>query len=272
MNVQLEIKDKAGKSDRLKVAPFRSEIRKPNPHRHNNYFEIVYLKNGSGTHTIDGHEYPIAPPVVYFIRKEQVHFWDIKSRPTGYVLIIKTAFIETCLDREIMKQLSQISALQHVRPLHNKPVETLFELLNTESREPTKNEPILEGLLKALLGKLLQSEKPVLPIKLGLSPYQRFTDLLAAETRPSNRVAHYARLLNTTPQNLNAICRKEVGKAASEVISKFIINEAKRLLLYTGMSISEISFALGFLDNSHFTRYFKRHVGRTPGTFRTLSK
>ena len=59
------------------------------PHKHNNYFEIIYLSKGSGYHYIDLGKYAVAPPVMYFIRQEQVHYWQLETEPEGYVVIIK---------------------------------------------------------------------------------------------------------------------------------------------------------------------------------------
>ncbi len=87
----------------------------------------------------------------------------------------------------------------------------------------------------------------------------------------SNTVKKYAEMLKTTPQNLNTICRKSSGQSASEILSHYLINEAKRLLIYTDLTVSEISVKLDFNDNSHFSKYFKRHVGLTPIVFRNQS-
>jgi AraC family transcriptional activator of pobA len=87
-----------------------------------------------------------------------------------------------------------------------------------------------------------------------------------------NNVNFYAEHLNTTPQNLNAICRKEYGRSASNIIADHIIKEVKRLLLYTNGTISEIAFSLGFKDSSHFTKYFKRYTGETPKQFKKPKK
>jgi AraC-like DNA-binding protein len=81
-------------------------------------------------------------------------------------------------------------------------------------------------------------------------------------------VAYYASLLNTSPQNLNASCRKNTNLTASEVLAGYIIKEAKRLLFYTSNSISEIAFQLGFSDKSNFSKYFKRYSGVTPSEFK----
>jgi AraC-like DNA-binding protein len=44
------------------------------------------------------------------------------------------------------------------------------------------------------------------------------------------------------------------------------INKAKRLLA-SGLPLVEIANALGFADQAHLTRVFKRTVGATPGRY-----
>ncbi len=105
----LEMKDKIEGDKILKVTPFKKEIRKTIPHKHNHYFEIIYLSEGSGFHSIDLHKYSITPPMIFFVRQEQVHYWELDSEPDGYVIIIKKAFIEKSLDNEIKSLLSKMS-------------------------------------------------------------------------------------------------------------------------------------------------------------------
>ncbi|CAM4190452.1 helix-turn-helix domain-containing protein [Flavobacterium weaverense] len=269
MNSKLEIKDKTKPVDNIKISPFRKNIRKTSPHKHNNYFEIIYLTSGKGNHTIDTQEFTITPPIIFIVRKEQVHFWNIESEPSGFVIIIKKEFIDNSLDKEIKQLISKISAYTCLYPNEKKTIEQLFELLCREYQE-SKNDAIIEGLTKALLAKLLQSEKPenlIVPHKDNL--FEQFRELLGLQKKLVNKVAYYANLLNTTPQNLNAVCRRENNQSASEVISEFIISEAKRLLLYTDLTITEISYSLDFKDNSHFTKYFKRYASKPPSVFRS---
>src|SRR5699024_4668176 len=122
-----------------------------------------------------------------------------------------------------------------------------------------KDLTVIEGLVKALFAKLLQTSKSgnkVNPTTENL--YQKFRQLLSQDKKRSNKVSYYAELLKTSPQNLNASCRKENNQSAAEVLAGYIISQAKRLLLYTDLTVLEIAFDLGFRDNSHFTKYFKR--------------
>ncbi len=80
----------------------------------------------------------------------------------------------------------------------------------------------------------------------------------------------YARELNITPNYLNALCQEYYLKTVSEIIQERMVLEAKRLLIHSGLNIAEISYKLGFKDNSYFGRYFKKAVGVTPKNFRSL--
>jgi len=175
------------------------------------------------------------------------------------------------LDKDIKRLISELSAQTCLFPKNNTAID-IFNILLKEYKEKKKpNQPIIDGLLKALLAKLLESATPNILNNGNSTTFQKFIDLLSKENELTNKVNHYAKLLNTTPQNLNAICRKETGQSSAEILSEHIINEAKRLLLYTDITVSEIAHRLDFKDNSHFSKYFKRHVDQTPVGFRSVN-
>lgn len=273
MASQLIIKNKIEIERAIKVAVFKKKIRKTEPHKHNNYFEIIYLSKGSGTHFIDLGKYAIVPPVMFFVRKEQVHYWHLDTEAEGFVIIIKKAFIENSLDMELKYLLGKISNQACLRISDNKTIESLFRIMIEESDAGGKHGfQITEGLLKSLLAKVMQAaESLTLKAEANADLYHSFIDLLSSDHGIKNKVAFYAEKLHTSPQNLNAVCRKAVGQSASDVLSRFVISEAKRLLLYTDNTVSGIAFMLEFTDPSHFVKFFKKATGVTPRSFRLLT-
>lgn len=270
MSTELLINNKIESEKAIKATPFKKAIRKTTPHKHSNYFEILYLSKGSGFHYIDQNKFSINPPVMFFIRQEQVHYWALNTEPDGYVVIIKKVFIEKSLDSELKSLLTKISSQTCLHLSDNNTIEKLLGLLAEENKTESENTfQITEGLLKSLLAKVLEVSKPDIN-KAGIKSdlYQSFVQLLSADNGLKNKVAYYAGKLHTSPQNLNTACQKIVHKAAAEVLSGFVISEAKRLLLYTDKTVSEISFTLDFSDPSYFVKYFKKLVGFTPQSFR----
>ncbi|TAN20450.1 MAG: helix-turn-helix domain-containing protein [Chitinophagaceae bacterium] len=270
MASKLTIKDKTENGQFLKISPFRKNIRKTDPHKHNNYFEIVYLSKGSGTHTIDHKSYPVRTPVIFFIRKEQVHHWELLTEPAGFVTILQKAFIDKSLDSELKRLLTEISNLQSLGVRDYKSVGRIFQLLVAANQAPNEYRfPLIEGLLKALLAKVLEGSVPLIHNnRKPVDMFQSYRELLTQSNDIRNNVSYYAELLSTTPQNLNIVCRKAVNQSASAVLAEYLIGEAKRLLFYTDNTVAEISYILHFNDPSHFIKYFKRFTNCTPQVFR----
>jgi AraC-like DNA-binding protein len=83
------------------------------------------------------------------------------------------------------------------------------------------------------------------------------------ERKPS----FYAAELNITVEHLCAVLKEMTGKSTSELINGRIILEAKRMLLNSGKTISEIAESLGFVDVSYFSRFFKMNTSFSPTDF-----
>ena len=67
---------------------------------------------------------------------------------------------------------------------------------------------------------------------------------------------------------LSSTFRAETGQTLSGYIQKAKINEAKRLLKDSSMSLASISHDLGFSSQAYFSRVFKKITGQTPKEFR----
>ncbi len=53
-----------------------------------------------------------------------------------------------------------------------------------------------------------------------------------------------------------------------EYIRKLRIDKAMELLTASGHSLAEIAYLTGFSDQSHFTRIFRKHTGKSPAEYR----
>ncbi|PWJ42301.1 helix-turn-helix domain-containing protein [Sediminitomix flava] len=274
----LDVKDKIERNQLLKVEAFRKNVRVTKAHKHNNYFELVLLTKGSGFHTIDEEQIDIQTPIAFCIQKDQSHFWDMDSEPEGFVLILRNDFLLESNDKPLIDFFYQLSEQSHLHLKSSETISLIFEALIQECSHDFLNYFVIEGLLKALFSKLIQNltslnkkDQGALNAKHN-NLYQSFLGILNQDLNVDRNVAFYADKLNTSPQNLNAICRKHENKSAKEVISFFMIKEAKRLLRYTNETVSEIAFHLGFKDPSHFVKYFKRSEEVTPKAFRELNR
>lgn len=80
-----------------------------------------------------------------------------------------------------------------------------------------------------------------------------------------DEVAAYVHL---TPSYFSTLFKKTCGSSFREYVNTVRIEESKRLLANTDYSILDIAIAVGYEDQSYFSKVFKRHTGLSPRHFR----
>lgn len=95
---------------------------------------------------------------------------------------------------------------------------------------------------------------------------ERLRALLDAHVFGTVTLASAGRLLGASPTHLVRCFTQTFGIAPhAYVVGKRI--EAARQRILDGQPLAEVATSVGFYDQSHFTRHFKRHVGTTPGRY-----
>jgi AraC-like DNA-binding protein len=82
--------------------------------------------------------------------------------------------------------------------------------------------------------------------------------------------SEFAKQLNIHVNHLNKSLKETVGKTTTQIISERLLQEAKILLKQTDLNISEISYALGFTEATHFSSFFKKRTQLTPSKFQKI--
>lgn len=70
------------------------------------------------------------------------------------------------------------------------------------------------------------------------------------------------------PSYFSTMFKQSIGSSFKEYINMVRIEESKRLLSNTDFSIIDIAIAIGFEDQSYFSKVFKKYTGLTPKQFR----
>lgn len=268
----ITIKNKIANDETIKLSRFKSYIKRTKPHKHEGYYELIFLEEGEGIHWIDDQKYRIEVPMVFVLKPGQMHCWELTGIPAGYVLMVQEAYLDSPNQPYIKPLLLKASTtttypLQHV----SWPVFEMLDAMKVQLAKPGNyHQDIVMGGLQAILGGILQAgvQEGNVYKSAVQQTFEQFSKLLYAHIPSLNQVKQYSALLNTTPQNLNSICRKESGLTASEIIQREWLLEAKRHLLHTDNTIAGIADILCFQDSSYFIKFFKRHTGLTPFKFR----
>lgn len=98
--------------------------------------------------------------------------------------------------------------------------------------------------------------------------FLRFLTLSQQHARTEREVAFYADKLCITPKYLSQVSRTVTGLPASQWIQFYAAFELVSLLNDTSKTLTEVSDLMGFENLSHFSRYTKKTLGKSPSEYR----
>lgn len=102
--------------------------------------------------------------------------------------------------------------------------------------------------------------------------FNDFLKLVTENHLEQRSVGFYADKLFITPKYLSKIIKNVSGLSAPDWINKMTVMEAKSLLKYSDLTITEIVWKLKFSSPSVFYKYFKRQTGITPTDYRNMNR
>jgi len=247
-------------------------------HMHHNLHQFFYIESGGGKALIENLEHSINNKMLIGIPPLSVHGFTFHPNTKGWVLTIPDAFLQDILKENILffENLNQVIIFQCKQQLASNEIEDILSAINNEygTIDPTYI-ITLRSLISLLIAKVIKynplfvnqsvntsSKKHILLRSFQNSLNKNFKDRLS--------VADYASEINITPTHLNRICRSILSVSTSELIDERTLLEAKRLLIYTSVSITEISQVLGFCDPGHFSKFFIRKTQQKASDFRKI--
>ena len=249
------------------------------PHRHD-FFEILFLTKGSGTHTIDFKDYKITPNSIFFLSPGQIHSITLSKDVYGYIFLFSPEFfLFNKSDKNKIFEFPFFYTTSDDNPplelKDEKEIRFLAELFSKGCDESQSSTDDSASLVASLLDLILACCKKLYPqnslntgMKKGRLMVKKFKQLIEEQYKENLSVKDFAELLSITPSHLNETVKGIMGKTASDLIDEKMIIEIKKLLLHTDLTVSEIAFTLNFSDQSYFSKFFKKHTRLSPGEFR----
>lgn len=242
-------------------------------HRHD-FFYVLVIKSGAGSHEIDFIPHQVTNNSIFFMKPGQVHRLTLKAGSTGYLLQFKNGFSPS---QELLRKLSHKSTCTLADSSNDRLIVLLDDIVKEFLEEREGYHEVIKANLSIFFIELLRLRRNKESKTIAANQYpqeklDKFFELLDTGIVQFKQVAHYADRLNLSTYQLGAVTRSLLDKTPSDIISEHIILEAKRQLLATSDQVNQIAYYLGYDDPSYFIRFFKKHTGHSPESFRIISK
>lgn len=248
-------------------------------HRHN-FHEIIFVLAGHGRHTIDGQPADLTPLSVALIAKGQVHQFEYSAGLSIYLLRFSDDFLPADLVSptwDYHAMLFNHLGLNQTIKLQPGDAEDVIRCLDLIEHEAIQGKAFqrytaLRHLLAVLIIRLGRAVEdalcPTIQQREAIAVYQAFVPLLEQHYADRHDVQFYADRMHLSPVKLSRQLQAILGKGTKQIIDERIVLEAKRRLWYTEQTVGEIAYALGYSDQFHLSKAFKRLVGVSPQEFR----
>ena len=266
--------------DVVDIAFIRPWLKKTPVYR-DNFYRIVFITEGEGVVSVDGHKKNVEQGCMICSIPGEVWNWQQNSDMlNGYVLLFEKEFLSSFFNDPLFLEKFPYLNPKRVSPfliLDKVLYEQIRLLIVLAKEEINKRQDIDPHFLRAMLyGILTLMERArstgngtVQSNELSANRHiERFTRLVNEHFASEHDAEFYAGELCVTTNYLNKIVKASLGTTTKLYIQARIMSEARKLLSYTSMSVSEIADVLHFNTSSYFIRFFTRQAGVTPLQFR----
>jgi AraC-like DNA-binding protein len=244
------------------------------PHRIN-FFALLIITKGTGTHQIDLKEYEIQEGSVLKISKGQVHAFQKNPTYEGFLILFTEEFLMKFFSKSSIDLISNFYNYHLSPPYFDNEVDNILLIDQIQSEVPLENDfahnNIIAAFMELFLLKLerssLESHVPSNKMK-HFQTFDQFKNLVETNFSETRNVKDYADELMISTKTLNTCVKEFTLNTAKIFIDNFVILEIKREIMSTNKSLKEISFDTGFDEITNFTKFFKNKTGYSPKEFK----
>jgi AraC family transcriptional regulator, transcriptional activator of pobA len=246
-------------------------------HLHTDLAQLFVIEKGEGILISEKTETKITGPSMIYIPTNTLHGFVFRDNVEGEVITFADSYLENNFknNQRIVFDLSRLQCFNFENEsIEFRQITTLKQMIIKElSEENIEKRTFIYALFQTLflvIFRINQKQKSITEVtdNKTLAYFQTFQKSIKQGFSETKTISQYAKEIGITTMHLNRVCKSIVNKSPIQIIHEKVVSEAKKYLLNTTYSISEISYFLNFNDPAYFTRLFKKNVGVSPSDFR----
>lgn len=244
-------------------------------HRHESFFQILYISAGSGDALFGAERLTLRPPAIVTVPPAINHGFRFSPDIDGYVFTMLASHVRLAGEAARFAAEPRVTTLDAADPESAFLIATLERLAAEWAGRRSGRTDLMEAYLVSTLtltARLSARDTPTEGIGETARRMEHLNGLIQQHFRNQKPANFYAQQLGVSSTHLNRIVKAATGLTAHAYIGRKLIDEAKRELVFTERPAQEIGLRLGFADPAYFSRFFLRETGETPRAWRLVER
>ncbi|MGY3211943.1 AraC family transcriptional regulator [Mucilaginibacter sp. HD30] len=270
--------------------PFEIEIKEldrfPKTPRANNFFELIYIVDGTGVQYINKNRFNYRKGNLFLLTPQDVHSFEVNTVTQFFFLRFNEYFVQNnaSKDKALVQRMEYILQNASHRPgciLKNKVDKPLIaSLIESIIQEQRNRQIYCDTIITQMVNTIITIVARNIALKLPKNIKENTGE-------PVLEILHYIQQNIFEPHLLRAEClskkfaislsylgryfKSQTGETLQHYIAMYKMRLVEIRLLHSDMRINEIVNELNFTDESHLNRSFKKYKGMAPSEFRKLN-
>ncbi len=245
------------------------------PHSHADLHHVFFIAEGGGEMRTEDGAQRFDAPCILIVPAAVVHAFTYAPDTSGSVLTLSEPYLREIIRRE--PDFGGLFESPDRLALDAASASFVRQGLVRLSREIVWTAPghlaaVEAGLVAILVEALRASHQAgrqgLRPVGRHAELVARFRELIEGNFRRGAPLGVYLDALSVTESRLRHACAKAAGRSPLQLIQDRAILEAKRVLLYSNMTIAEVGRHVGIDDPAYFSRFFSKYEKESPRCFR----